>query len=130
MSHRPIISRKVIPIKRAEDEPLTRRDIQYDLLHRIFYDSCAVFTNPWPDSSGAFTERLTFGELYIKTIHNSAKATKNFRDRLRESDEFAKDFAMLALLVNVGRINTTMSCTYSFEKKNFIASRSDLTVYI
>jgi len=128
MSHRrsPIISRKVVPIKRFEDEPLTRRDIQYDLLRRIFSDPCAVFTNPWPDSRGAFPERLTFGELYIKTILNSAKATKNFRDRLRESNEFAEDFAMLALLVNTGRINTTMSCTYNF----FIASRSDLTVYI
>jgi len=117
MSYRrsPIISRKVIPIKRADDDPLTRRDIQYNLLHCIFSDPRAVFTNPWPDSSGAFPEaRLTFGKLYIRTILNSAKATKNFRDRLRESDEFAEDFAMIALLVNVGRINTTMSCTCSF----------------
>lgn len=122
MSHgrSPIVSRKVIPIKRAEDDPLTRRDLQYDILYHIFSDPRAVFTNPWPDSSGAFPEgRLTFRELYIKTILNSTKATKNFCDRIRESDEFAEDFAMLALLVNVGRINTTMSCTYNFGENFF-----------
>ena len=35
--HRPqYLGRKTLPIKRADAEPLTRRDIQYDLLYFIF----------------------------------------------------------------------------------------------
>ncbi|KAF5355707.1 hypothetical protein D9756_003941 [Leucocoprinus leucothites] len=111
MSRRPspASSRKVVPIKRAECEPLTRSDLQYDLLRNIFLDTHAVFTNPWPPSGDASRAKLTFRNLYIKTILNSAKATKAFREKLGDSDVFAEDFAMVALLVNVGRINTTMS---------------------
>ncbi|KAJ3558418.1 hypothetical protein NP233_g11513 [Leucocoprinus birnbaumii] len=110
MSRRPSpSSRKVIPIKRVECEPLTRCDLQYDLLRNIFSDTHAVFTNPWPTSSDTPGAKLTFRNLYIKTILNSTKATKAFREKLSELDIFAEDFAMLALLVNVGRINTTMS---------------------
>lgn len=113
MSHHrsPTSSRRVIAVKRAQDEPLTRRDLQYDFLRNIFSDSNAVFTNPWPNSGGVPEARLTFQKLYIRTMLNSGKATKNFRERIKESEKFAEDFAMLALLVNVGRINTTMSCT-------------------
>ncbi|KAL9716053.1 hypothetical protein Ac2012v2_000497 [Leucoagaricus gongylophorus] len=111
MSHHrsPTSSRRVIAVKRAQDEPLTRRDLQYDFLRNIFSDSNAVFTNPWPNSGGVPEARLTFQKLYIRTMLNSGKATKNFRERIKESEKFAEDFAMLALLVNVGRINTTMS---------------------
>jgi Ino eighty subunit 1 len=113
MSRRPspTSARKVIPIKRVDSEPLTRSDLQYDLLHNIFADAHAVFTNPWPNSGNPSGTKLTFRDLYIKTILNSTKATKAFREKLSESDIFAEDFAMIGLLVNVGRINTTMSCT-------------------
>lgn len=113
MSRRPspASARKVIPIKRVESEPLTRSDLQYDLLRNIFADTHTVFTNPWPNSGDPSQAKLTFRNLYINTILNSTKATKAFREKLGESDFFAEDFAMIGLLVNVGRINTTMSCT-------------------
>jgi len=100
--------RRVIPIKRADGEPLTRVDIQYDLLQAIFDDPLEVFSNPYvPNDTEA---KLSFHNLYIKSILHSPKATKALKDKMNESPEFALDFAMLSLLVNVGRVNTTMSC--------------------
>jgi Ino eighty subunit 1 len=94
-----------VPIKRADGEPLTRSDIQYDLLSAIFNDNTNAFTNPWK-----FSRLTSFKDLYIDGILNSPKATKALKDKMISSSQFATSFAMLALLVNVGRINTTMSC--------------------
>ncbi|GLB36350.1 putative ino80 chromatin remodeling complex [Lyophyllum shimeji] len=100
--------RRTIAIKRVDGEPLTRSDIQYDVLHSIFHDAHAVFTDPYP-SGGVPAPKITFGDLYLKTILRSPKATKALKDKMNDSKMFAEDFAMLALLVNVGRVNTTMS---------------------
>ncbi|KIL70634.1 hypothetical protein M378DRAFT_66356 [Amanita muscaria Koide BX008] len=96
--------RRVVPIKRADGEPLTRSDIQYDLLSTIFNDDTDAFTNPWKKST-----LTSFKDLYIDAILNSPKATKALKDKMISSPLFATSFAMLSLLVNVGRINTTMS---------------------
>jgi len=102
--------RRVIPIKRADGEPLTRADIQYDLLQAIFDDPQEVFTNPYPPTGTEAGGKLCFRNLYINSILRSPKATKALKDKMNESSEFALDFSMLSLLVNVGRVNTTMSC--------------------
>ena len=104
----PSPQKRTIALKRADGEPLTRFDIQYDVLHHIFHDVQSVFTDPY--SSGDSASKVTFRDLYIKTILHSPKATKALKDKMTESEIFAEDFAMLALLVNVGRVNTTMSC--------------------
>ncbi|PFH54665.1 hypothetical protein AMATHDRAFT_210 [Amanita thiersii Skay4041] len=96
--------RRILPIKRADGEPLTRLDIQYDLLSFIFTDDSNVFTDPWRNS-----QLVAFRDLYIDAILNSPKATKALKDKMLASPQFATSFAMLSLLVNVGRINTTMS---------------------
>lgn len=98
-------------LKRADGEPLNRVDIQYDVLHAIFTDPTCAFTSPYPSTAdgAAHDAKVSFHDLYIQTIMNSPKATKVLKDKMVESTEFAEDFAMLALLVNVGRINTTMS---------------------
>ncbi|KAF8349890.1 hypothetical protein F5887DRAFT_405062 [Amanita rubescens] len=96
--------RRVVPIKRADGEPLTRSDIQYDLLSDIFSDTSNAFTNPWKNS-----KPTCFRDLYVDAIINSPKATKALKDKMSNSPTFATSFAMLSLLVNVGRINTTMS---------------------
>ena len=104
--------RRVVPIKRADGEPLTRADIQYDLLHAIFSDPNEVFSNPYiPDDTEA-GGKLCFRDLYIGSILHSPKATKALKDKMNDSSEFSLDFAMLSLLVNVGRVNTTMSCEW------------------
>ena len=102
--------RRIVALKRADGEPLTRIDVQYDFLHAIFGDSHSVFTNPYPTNGAQPSDKLCFRDLYIKSISHSPKATKALKDKMTESSVFSLDFAMLSLLVNVGRINTTMSC--------------------
>lgn len=104
--------KRIIPIKRADGEPLSRTDIQYDVLRTIFDDPHTVFTDPYAISqdSNFPLPKLNFHDLYIKAIINSSKCTKTLRDKMKDLPDFAEDFAMLSLLVNVGRINTTMSC--------------------
>src|ERR1700733_15387607 len=101
-------SRRTIALKRADGEPLTRADIQYDVLHNIFHDTHDVFTDPYPDVQPP--SKICFRDLYLKYILSSPKATKALKDKMLDSQAFAEDFGMLALLVNVGRVNTTMSC--------------------
>ncbi|KAG6900160.1 hypothetical protein C0993_002089 [Termitomyces sp. T159_Od127] len=103
----PSAQKRTTALKRTDGEPLTRFDIQYDVLHHIFHDAQAVFTDPYP--SGDSAAKVTFRDLYIRTILHSQKATKALKDKMTDSATFAEDFAMLALLVNVGRVNTTMS---------------------
>lgn len=105
----PVFSQKrTAAIKRADGEPLTRADIQYDVLYHIFHDTHNVFTDPFP-SDGESPVKVCFLDLYIKTILHSPRATRALKDKIMVSREFAEDFGMLALLVNVGRVNTTMS---------------------
>ncbi|UZJ51001.1 hypothetical protein CBS101457_000321 [Exobasidium rhododendri] len=54
-------------------------------------------------------ELLTFKELYIEALMHSGKCTKAMRDKVLADEEFAEDFAKVCLLVNVGRINTTLA---------------------
>jgi Ino eighty subunit 1 len=102
--------RSPLALKRADGDPLTRADIQYDVLNAIFSDKAAAFTDPYDSVDDA--PKLCFRDLYIKAIMHSSKATKALKDKMSESLVFAEDFAMLGLLVNVGRINTTMSCEH------------------
>lgn len=104
------LPRKAVALKRADGEPLTRMDIQYDVLHAIFSDSHTVFSDPYGDTEGE--SKLTFRDLYTQAILRSPKATKALKDKMHESDTFSEDFAMLSLLVNIGRVNTTMSCEF------------------
>lgn len=105
------LSRKALAIKRINNEPLTRADLQYDVLANIFSDTRAVFTDPYPTLGGRPAgSKVTFRDLYINAILHSPKASKILKDKIYDSPDFANDFAMLALLANVGRINTTMSC--------------------
>lgn len=106
------LSRKALPIKRHDAEPLTREDVQFDLLHYIFSDGNAVFTNPTPGASplSGTAEKVTFADLYISALYNSSKCSKVLREKMVETPAFATELAKISLLTNVGRINTTMAC--------------------
>lgn len=54
-------------------------------------------------------EKLTFKELYIEALMNSGKCTKSMREKCFLDEEYAEDFSKVCLLVNVGRINTTLA---------------------
>lgn len=99
-------SRKALPIKRNDAESLTREDVQYDLLNYIFSDSCVAFTPQIPGKTG----KVTFRDLYVNALYNSAKCSKVLKDKMVETPAFALEFAKICLLTNVGRINTTMAC--------------------
>lgn len=104
------LSRKALPIKRHDAEPLTREDVQFALLNYIFSDKKAVFTNQTPGSSPA---KITFKDLYHNALSNSNKCSKVLKDKMAETPEFALELSKISLLTNVGRINTTMACAFT-----------------
>ncbi|KAG7450310.1 uncharacterized protein BT62DRAFT_927627 [Guyanagaster necrorhizus] len=111
--------KKPLAIKRADGEPLTRVDLQYDFLLHIFSDDQRVFTDPYSSAFGGPAGcKVSFRDLYVNAIMHSTKATKALKDSMSASAIFATDFAMLALLANVGRVNTTMS--FFAEKKTAV----------
>ena len=101
------LSRKALPIKRNDAEPLTREDVQFDLLDCIFHNPTVVFTNPIP---GGNQPKMSFGDLYISALYNSSKCSKVLKEKMLDTPLFSIEFAKISLLTNVGRINTTMAC--------------------
>nr|GAT49779.1 predicted protein [Mycena chlorophos] len=97
------LSRKSLPIKRQDAEPLTREDVQYDLLHNIFDNELSVFFSP---TKGKL---VPFRELYIDALVASSKCSKVIKDKMLDNPRFALELAKISLLTNVGRINTTMA---------------------
>ncbi len=98
---------KVKHLKKEDGEPLWRKDIQYDFLKCIFDDDKKVFTNSYePENIG----KQTFSDLYIDAMARSSKTSKILRDKLLSENEPAKNMAMVCLLVNLGRMNTTLNC--------------------
>ncbi|KIJ68233.1 hypothetical protein HYDPIDRAFT_24531 [Hydnomerulius pinastri MD-312] len=99
------LSRKALPIKRNDAEPLTREDVQFDLLHHIFSDTKTVFTSQAPGTSS----KIHFCDLYVNALYHSSKCSKVLKDKMVETPAFAVELAKISLLTNVGRINTTMA---------------------
>ncbi|OTA83071.1 hypothetical protein M434DRAFT_400775 [Hypoxylon sp. CO27-5] len=99
---------KIRHLKKEDGEPLWRRDIQYDFLKAVFDDEKKVFTNSY-EPAGDGKEKQSFADLYIDTMARSSKTSKVLRDKLLSDREAAKSMAMVCLLVNVGRMNTTLN---------------------
>ena len=110
--------KKNLAVKRQDGEPLSRVDLQYDMLHAIFTDKHAVFTDPHTTIRGdPAGTRVTFRDLYVNALIHSPKCSKASRDKIREVPDFGNEFAMISLLSNVGRINTTMACEWLFPSR-------------
>ena len=103
------LGRKTLPIKRADAEPLTREDIQYDLLFYIFANPVRAFV----DYMAPGRPHVNFCDLYVNALFNSSKCSKVLKDKMTETPAFALELAKISLLTNVGRINTTMACKRS-----------------
>ncbi|KAI0129280.1 hypothetical protein F4776DRAFT_163432 [Hypoxylon sp. NC0597] len=99
---------KIRHLKKEDGEPLWRRDIQYDFLKAVFDDEKRVFTNSY-EPVGDGRDKQSFADLYIDTMARSSKTSKVLRDKLLSDREAAKSMAMVCLLVNVGRMNTTLN---------------------
>ncbi|KAH8100586.1 hypothetical protein BXZ70DRAFT_937962 [Cristinia sonorae] len=102
--------RKSLAIKHLDGEPLTRQDIQFNMLCHLFENPNAVFTDPYPTIRGRPAgTKVTFRDLYVNALVNSAKCSKVTKDKLLDTPEFGVEFSKISLLSNVGRINTTMA---------------------
>lgn len=97
---------KVKHLKKDDGEPLWRKDIQFDFLKAIFDDQQKVFTNSYEPSR----PKQSFADLYIDTMARSSKTSKILKDKLLTEHTPAKNMAMVCLLVNLGRMNTTLNC--------------------
>ena len=108
---------KMKHLKKDDGIPLWRKDIQYDFLRLIFYDQTACFTKFSDGSKGN-----TYADIYIDAMAKSSKCSKILKDKLLLDRESAVSMAMVCLLVNIGRMNTTLNC----KNQKSSLTRSDL----
>ncbi len=104
--------RRTLAVKHSDGEPLSRVDLQYDLLYFLFSNTQAVFTDPYTTIHGKpFGTKVTFRDLYINALIHSPRCSKTTKDKLLDNPAFGDEFGKISLLSNAGRINTTMACT-------------------
>ena len=96
---------KIRHLKKDDGIPLWRKDIQFSFLRAVFEDQTRVFTRVDDGTPGH-----TFSEIYIAAMAKSSKTSKILREKLLTEHEAATNMAMVCLLVNVGRMNTTLNC--------------------
>ncbi|KAK5210009.1 hypothetical protein LTR41_004641 [Exophiala xenobiotica] len=95
---------KIRHIKKPDGEPLYRKEIQYQFLMHVTSDTKPVFTRISDGKSGC-----TFLDIYVDCMARSSKTSKILKDRLQVDRQAAQNMAMICLLVNVGRMNTTLN---------------------
>jgi Ino eighty subunit 1 len=95
---------KIRHIKKEDGTPLWRKDIQHEFLKLVVDDTTPVFTRV---SDGK--KNCNFADIYIDAMARSSKTSKILKDRLQTDREAAQNMAMICLLVNVGRMNTTLN---------------------
>ncbi|KAF2769876.1 hypothetical protein EJ03DRAFT_350918 [Teratosphaeria nubilosa] len=95
---------KIKHLKKEDGIPLWRKDIQFDFLKLVFYDKTRCFTK-FSDRTGGHT----FAEVYVDAMAKSSKCSKILKEKLLQDTEGAISMAMVCLLVNVGRMNTTLN---------------------
>ena len=95
---------KIKHIKKEDGTPLWRKEIQYDFLRFVIEDDTRVFTR-FSDGEKGFS----FADIYIDCLVKSSKTSKVLKDRLQVDRQAAQNMAMICLLVNVGRMNTTLN---------------------
>lgn len=98
---------KIRHLKKDDGIPLWRKDIQYDFLRHVFEDPQKVFHKK---SEPANQELFSFADIYLDAMANSSKCSKILKDKLLTERPAAVNMAMVCLLVNVGRMNTTLNC--------------------
>lgn len=96
---------KIRHLKKDDGIPLWRKDIQFSFLRAVFEDQTKVFTL---DVDG--TKGHTFADIYINAMARSSKTSKVLKEKLLSDKSSAINMAMICLLVNVGRMNTTLNC--------------------
>ncbi|SCU97972.1 LAMI_0F12354g1_1 [Lachancea mirantina] len=118
-------------LKKPDGEFFTRKDIQFEFLRQLFSDKQTLFSNHYQDTfqighsespeslnvtdetyaARKFidNEKLTFSECYLLSVASSTKCSKVLRDKLLFDQNVAFSTCVLSLLVNTGRLNTTIN---------------------
>ena len=96
---------KIRHLKKDDGVPLWRKDIQLQFLRCVFDDKTPVFTKAFDGTTGH-----TFADIYIDAMARSSKTSKVLKEKLLTDKVGAMTMAMICLLVNVGRMNTTLNC--------------------
>ena len=98
---------KIRHLKKEDGIPLWRKDIQLEFLRCVFEDDTPVFTKAFDNTGGH-----TFADVYVDAMARSSKTSKILKEKLLADRGAAMHMAMICLLVNVGRMNTTLNCEY------------------
>ncbi|CAD1809029.1 hypothetical protein FOB58_000285 [Candida parapsilosis] len=112
------IANSKLSLKKADGEPFWRKDIQYDMLTALFDDETACFTNTYPESNlpGVNNNpKVTFAELYIRTLAESNKSSKVLKEKLLRDFDLGKAVSKVCVLVNAGRMNTTINFVHDMK---------------
>lgn len=99
---------KIKHLKKEDGIPLWRKDIQYEFLRLVFEDKNKVFTRQADGQKG-----MDFADIYMDAMARSSKTSKILKDKLQNDKPAAISMAMVCLLVNFGRMNTTLNCVFS-----------------
>ena len=94
-------------LKKSEGVALTRFDLQYSTLEKIFNDDKQI----WHSKYNPDAPPTTFYELFVEDFLQSTKLSKSLADRFRADDQGCRETTYIHLLCNVGRINTTLIFT-------------------
>ncbi|EER25310.1 hypothetical protein CPC735_019140 [Coccidioides posadasii C735 delta SOWgp] len=95
---------KIRHLKKDDGIPLWRKDIQYRFLRCVFEDKTPCFTR-FPEGD----KNHTFADIYLDAMAKSSKTSKILKDKLQNERSAAINMAMVCLLVNFGRMNTTLN---------------------
>ena len=95
---------KIRHLKKDDGVPLWRTDIQFEFLSLVFEDRRPHFTRCSDGQEGC-----NFADIYIDAMARSSKTSKVLKDKLVSDRTAAQNMAMICLLVNVGRMNTTLN---------------------
>lgn len=98
---------KIRYLKKDDGQPLWRKDIQFSFLRLVFEDTHRVFTKASDSTTGH-----TFAEIYTDAMAKSSKCSQILKEKLLNDHGAAINMAMICLLVNVGRMNTTLNCQW------------------
>ncbi|CCH41010.1 Ino eighty subunit 1 [Wickerhamomyces ciferrii] len=117
---------KIAPIPdRGDGTPLLRRDIHYEFLHILFNDGTRAFSDPYPNSetliygeSKTPGHKLTFSELYMKSLAHSNQISRNMRARLASPRDICVPPSIVYFLFNIGRL-LNQTFIPSMTNKNF-----------
>ena len=134
-----LINHRSRHMKKNDSEPYWRNEIQFEFLINLLLNNKRVFKNPfieninnnkfdWPAYFNYYFDEnknliqnnghiLTFFELYLITLLKSNKISKILKARLMIDINYALNFAIVCLLVNIGRLNTTVNFDYEMKSQ-------------